>query len=330
MEQQKMVKRIVLVHGRATKPRKPEKLRLIKTALIHGLERVSSKAASKVKNGNINLDLAYYGDINNAIQWAHQQQPSKKIVTDFLTAWGFPFEKNGSYDKSLSELLSWPTSRQNRINYLELRARVDDLGFVDNILDVVSPIVDFTGLNDELINSWLPDVGYYFSYRIIGSMIRERLQKVLIPQLKKDYHVCLISHSLGTVVAYDVLWKISRMSEYTKLHQKKIDLFLTLGSPLGDPVIQKQLYDNNEPEDGRYPANIREWKNFSAKDDFISHDEKLADNFREMVDRRLVSRITDQFIYNFWVGDDGLNSHKLYGYLDNFKVAKVIANWIEN
>jgi hypothetical protein len=35
-------------------------------------------------------------------------------------------------------------------------------------------------------------------------------------------------------------------------------------------------------------------------------------------------------IYNFWVGSDGANPHKFYGYLDNPTVAKQIAGWILN
>jgi hypothetical protein len=159
-------------------------------------------------------------------------------------------------------------------------------------------------------------------------MIRDRLQRVLLPSIRNGEDICLISHSMGTIVAYDVLWKFSRMSEYSDIRDRKIRLFVTLGSPLGDPVVAKQLYDSNEPDDGRYPTNINVWHNFAAKDDFISRDEQLADNFAEMVWRKSVSKIVDRFIYTFWVGYDGLNPHKFYGYLDNYQFAKSIASWI--
>lgn len=215
-----------------------------------------------------------------------------------------------------------------KVGYKRLRRQVKDMGFVDNVLDVISPILNLTGLNDEVLNSFLPDMNAYFKYRMVGSMIRERLQFDLKKLLKDDVDICLISHSMGTIVAYDVLWKFSRMSEYVDIRDKKVQLFMTLGSPLGDPVVTKQLYDSNEPEDGKFPININVWKNFSAQDDFISRDEQLADNYFPMMKRKFVSKITDEFIHTFWVDKDELNPHKLYGYLDNHRVAKAIAAWI--
>lgn len=323
-----MTKRIVVVHGRSTKPRKEEKERLVTEALCHGLERVSGEAAGKVRSGEIGIDLIYYGDINNAILWASEQRPPKKFVADFLNSWNFPYEPDGRYDEPLHSLFSWKTANQNKSAYKRLRRQVRDQGFVDNILDVISPVLNLIGLNDEVLNSFLPDMNAYFKYRMVGSMIRESLQKKLKTLLQEDADVCLISHSMGTIVAYDVLWKFSRMSEYSDIRDKKVQLFMTLGSPLGDPVITKQLYDSNEPEDGKFPTNINVWKNFSAQDDFISRDEQLADNFSVMVKRKFVSRITDEFIYTFWVDKGELNPHKLYGYLDHNRVAKAIAGWI--
>ncbi len=320
-----MAKRIILIHGRATKPRPLEKLRLVRQALIHGLGRADPECAQRVENGDVPFDLVYYGDINNAVLWASEQHPRKVITADFLS-WPFPYEADGSYDQSMARLLA--EKHQTEQRYKTLRRQERDLGLVDNLLAVVSPLANLTGLNDELINSFLPDLGAYFKYNLIGSMIRQRLQQVLIPALQQGDDICLIAHSMGSAVAYDVLWKLSRMSEHQTLHGRKLSLFVTLGSPLGEPVVAKQLYDANRPDDGRYPANLLDWHNFAAKDDFISHDDRLADDFAPMLQRKMLRRIRDHFIYNLWVGDDGLNPHKLYGYLDNLQVCRLLADWM--
>jgi hypothetical protein len=327
-----MAKKIILIHGRSSKPRKEEKNRLVKESLLHGLKRVSQAAANKLEQGGIGFELAYYGDINNAILWAHGQRPKRDLVHNFLQAWQgqFPFEADNSYDQDLKRLFAIQTDKQSEKHYKELRAEVSDLSAVDNVLDVVSPIANLFGFNDELVNGFLPDLGAYFKYRFVGSLIRDRVQRILQSALRQTDDICLIAHGMGTIVGYDVLWKFSRMSEYSDLRDKKISRFVTLGSPLGDKVVSKQLYDVGEPEDGRFPANISVWQNFSAKDDFISRDEELRDNFEKMLDRGCVDKIVDNFIYTFWVGKDGLNPHKLYGYLDNKEVAKTIAEWIEN
>lgn len=57
---------IIAIHGRATKPSEMEKRRLVKTSILHGLDRVSGKKADKLRSGEVRLSLAYYGDINNA------------------------------------------------------------------------------------------------------------------------------------------------------------------------------------------------------------------------------------------------------------------------
>ncbi|RJG12632.1 hypothetical protein D3879_04935 [Pseudomonas cavernicola] len=322
------MKRLIFIHGRASKPRKEEKFRLLRESLLHGLHRVSKDAHMKVESGDLNIDLAYYGDINNALLWADKQRPSKKITPDFLSTWKFPFEADGSYDDSLNKLFLVKTSEQNKEHYQKLARSERDLNAIDNLADIISPIAQITGLNDELVNFLLPDMGAYFKHRLVGSLIRQRLQEVLVPALSHNEDICLVGHSMGTIVAYDVLWKLSRMSEYQSIHDRKVRLFVTLGSPLGDPAITKQLYDVNEPDDGKYPTNIDEWQNFSAQDDFICRDEELSDNFQKMKKRKFLRKIEDNFMYNFWVGDDGLNPHKLYGYLDNQQVAKTLANWV--
>jgi len=317
-----MAKRLILIHGRAEKPRKEIKEQLLRRVIEHGLKRIGAEF-----NPDIVFDLAYYGDVNNAILWAKEKK--KKLRTGFLD-WDFPYEEDlDAYDLSLEMLFR--VTEQNEKAYKELRSERKDLGAVDNLFDVASPVVNFFGLGDNVLNGVLADMGAYFKYRFVGSLIRERLQSILVPALENGDDICLVAHSMGTIVAYDVLWKISRMSEYKSLWGKKVNLFVTLGAPLGEKAIRQQLYDAHEPEDGVYPTSIRLWHNFSAMDDFVAHDEDLADNFEEMIYRNYVSDIVDHFIYTFYVGGGGtgnLNPHKFYGYLDNAEVARVLARWM--
>lgn len=99
----------------------------------------------------------------------------------------------------------------------------------------------------------------------------------------EDEDVALVSHSMGCMVSYDVLWKFSRMSEYKELWDKKIKLWMTLGNPLGEPAVLRNLYDSNEPQDGKYPKNIIHWININAKDDYVAHDGDVSDDFYFML-----------------------------------------------
>ena len=139
--------------------------------------------------------------------------------------------------------------------------------------------------------------------------------------------MAIVAHSMGCIASYDVLWKLSHMSEYRKYHDRAVSLWLTLGSPLGEPAVRESLYDASEPADGVYPRNVRRWVNIAAHDDFVAHDESVADDFREM--SALGCEIVDlPKIHTFWVGTDGMNPHKFYGYLDHPDVARQIAAWI--
>ena len=122
------------------------------------------------------------------------------------------------------------------------------------------------------------------------------------------------------------------MSEYRDVQEKsaRVNLWLTLGNPLGEPGVIDNLYDSNEREDGKYPKDIiNRWINISARDDFVAHDEKVSDDYRAMKQLGYVRELKDIVnIHNFWEGTQGSNPHKFYGYLDNPTVAREIAKWI--
>src|SRR5712692_10100626 len=228
-----MAKRIIVVHGRATKPRREEKERLVTQALIHGLNRVSAAAGKKIENQKIQVDLAYYGDVNNAFLWAETQHPRKKFDSKFLQ-WPYSYETDGSYDDSMRRLFSIETGDQNKKTYHALKRREKDKGAREEIADFISPIAELLRINKHIVNRFLPDLGAYFQYRAVGSIVRDRLQRLLVPAMQRGDDICLIAHSMGSIIAYDVLWKVSRMSEYREINDKKVNLFVTLGSPLGE------------------------------------------------------------------------------------------------
>lgn len=213
--------------------------------------------------------------------------------------------------------------------YKKLLKEEKDRRVVDNVASAVSGVLNLIGLSDNVIRAATPDMGAYLTTREVGSAVRARLQAPLGKALKSGGDVCLVSHSMGCIVSYDVLWKFSRMSEYAHLRGKEVTRWITLGNPLGEPGVRDNLYDASEREDGMYPANIiKHWVNFSAHDDFVAHDEDIADDFKKMKRRGLVGSIKDKRMYNFWAGDSGSNPHKFYGYLDHPDVATQIANWI--
>jgi len=221
-------------------------------ALTAGLERVDVPAADKFRTGEVAFTLAYYGDINNRIML--EAEPHRKDFMRDLD--GQRYEPDGSYDQDMATLVARPTERNTREEYRSLLDQYTDRQYWDELARIMSPIAFGSGLSERGAKKLLPDLAAYLTSRVVGSEIRDRLQRPLKQALLDGDEVCLVSHSMGCIVSYDVLWKFSRMSEYREVRDHKVSLWLTLGSPLGDAWVQDNLYDSDEPEDGKYPNNI--------------------------------------------------------------------------
>jgi hypothetical protein len=227
-------KLLLLIHGRATKPDEAEKERLVLRSLIAGLERVDKDAAAAVAGKQVEARLAYYGDVNNEIMVAVEPERKNQMMQDTQGRW---FEPPGSYDADLDRLLARPTPNHTADDYRELLAQERDRRYMDDAARVLSVLGSVFGFGKRLVISQTPDLAQYIMSRRVGSRIRTRLQALLQPALLEGRDVALVAHSMGCIVSYDVLWKFSHMSEYAAVRDRKVSLWLTLGSPLGEPVV---------------------------------------------------------------------------------------------
>jgi hypothetical protein len=166
---------------------------------------------------------------------------------------------------------------------------------------------------------------YFQNQNSIATDIRELLKQDLRPLLSSNQKILLIGHSLGSVIAYDTLWELAHVEGL----EGKVDLFLTLGSPLGMNYVQRRLMGNREKGIKKYPDNIRRWVNISSVGDITALDRTFRDDFSHMLEFGMIDSIEDhsEAIYNFFRNDEGLNVHRSYGYLVNPAVGYVISDW---
>ena len=134
--------------------------------------------------------------------------------------------------------------------------------------------------------------------------------------------ILLIRHSMGSVIAWDTLWQMSRESG----DDVRVDL-LTLGSPLGQRYIQSRLNGHADRGERRYPANIRRWVNVAAHGEMTAIDMAVGNDFAGMVAAGLIEDIRDIAVYNYYRQQGVLNVHSEYGYLVNAATATEISNW---
>jgi len=171
----------------------------------------------------------------------------------------------------------------------------------------------------------LSEVRRYFRNRDgAGEQIRAQVGQFLERAWANGERVMLIGHSFGSVIAYDTLWDISRMQG----RPGTVDLFLTMGSPLGLHFMRRRVKGANRSGVERFPSNIRRWLNVTAVGEAAALDRKFVECYRDMLELGLVESITDHMeLVNFFRGPDGLNVHKCYGYFASRDTGNFIAEW---
>ena len=304
---------LLLVHGRDFKPDRDVYMEISLSALRAGIER---DFPEKVEGFDVlQKHIAWYGD----------------LTAEILEASG------KSYDRDLDV-----GDRHNALTALrEIRARkrfgirqYDNLpgksAVPEFFAGLAVPLLESLGLAKSVIRWMAADVAAYFDPKSdYGDSVRSRLRAQLCELMDRGDRVMLISHGTGSIVAYDVLWELSRDPQFVERYKNsKIDLWLTLGSPLGDKGVRKRVRGAKEALADRYPANIISWHNVSAEDDYTCVDNTMADDFRPMLRQRVISTVNDYHVFNLAVRYGQSNPHSSVGYYIHPRVSKIIADWL--
>jgi thioesterase domain-containing protein len=149
----------------------------------------------------------------------------------------------------------------------------------------------------QLLQQLFPDADAYF-FTDKQQPIRERLRQALNAVVGP---VLVVGHSLGTVIAYDVLSEAASAAS-------AVPLLVTLGSPLGYTEIQDVV---TRPL--RLPPPVQLWANFADPLDLIALDTSLADEFQG------APRIIDALVDN-----PSPNNHAACGYLRASRVRSTV------
>lgn len=179
--------------------------------------------------------------------------------------------------------------------------RLDNL-FFEPLLSEFGVYRALNYLSKPLLRYWLTDVYRYFHDPAFALEIEKPLIRLL--QDYRYHSITLISHSLGTVIAYNVLQKLAAQRTTQDI---SIDRWITLGSPLGLTSVKAQLKRSLQGSLA-VPENVSAWHNYSDKRDIVCIDGDLADDFAK---NNSGVRVRDFQVVNAYPG----NPHKSYGYL---------------
>lgn len=169
-------------------------------------------------------------------------------------------------------------------------------GWVQGILSVLDRIEPVSARLVALVTA---DVAKYLT----SPAIRQKINDGVLKGVKPGQEAVIVSHSLGTVVAYQVL-----MSRPTQFPAIPVKLFVTLGSPLAITAVKSRIRPHT------FPQTIAAWYNAMDKDDVVSLyplSKKHFDTGGKIENHEEVDNWTD-------------NQHGIAGYLDDAKVARKI------
>lgn len=212
------------------------------------------------------------------------------------------------------------------------------LGMVGATVDFAKEHFEMNRFADWVLGKALKDLAFYYDKdRKISDrseppkMVNAR--QVLINDLKnallalQGEEIMLITHSMGTIIAYDALRDIGQeVPEFEVTH------FGTIGSPLGIPhvkakIIEERDYDGDGRKRVRTPSVVtKKWVNYADRKDPVALDVHLGDDYGP--NARGV-RVEDDLVSNGYRGPSGdPNHHKSYGYLRTPELSEHIKGFL--
>ena len=294
-----MKARIIFVPGLSPKPPADAYRAQLLRVLLAALERARPQAA---------VALAARPDAFVLVAWTHLFYAQARDVALDLPG--------------IERLLIQAPTAEDRREVASWTRRLDMLARV--VGDAVPPL---GRLANSAIRAQVADVTRYQRDDAgIGTEIRRLVREQLESAWAAHDRVLLIGHSLGSVICYDALWDLGR----ERRAERRVSLFVTLGSPLATHVIRRGLLSAGVRGADAYPRNIARWVNLAARGDTTALYPRLEPRFREMRELGLVDSIEDYVdLENCFRSATGVNAHEAYGYLFQRTLAEIVGDFIE-
>lgn len=298
---------IIGIHGLGNKP----PANILKEWWLKSIkEGLENREKSR---SNIQFELVYWADILN-----------KDPLDTNINEKDDPLHINEPYVEGTS------TKRDD-----DSSMRIKVLQYIEEQLDKIFLNNDFTinfkNVTDKIIHRYFTELDTYYgenSNPIIDNdfTAKESIQNRLASLLAKykNYEILLIAHSMGSIIAFDVLSNLS--------DQYSINTFVTIGSPLGLPVIGARIFTeqkllNSDLTKPVTPNSIsKNWHNMSDSLDKIALDHTLSDDFDA---NDIGIKAIDISVYNNYEINGEPNPHKSYGYLRTTELATTIDGFLK-
>jgi pimeloyl-ACP methyl ester carboxylesterase len=279
---------IIGVHGLNNKPEAAILEESWRTSIAEGLARHGGAGKAKVR-----FQLVYWADL----------------------MYGEPLDQGALLEPYVAAEGSGPLPRAGLSVRRVTAARVR--GGLGRALQKASRVRVGERVVSGTVKAKMPDLHLYRNDEQMQRAVQDRLVKRLRSARRWRRRVMLIAHSMGSIVAYDVLSNAGRA-----LKGLEISHFVTVGSPLGLAGL-KTVVEGSPC----VPECVARWSNFSdPKDPVASWDTSLSDNYQ--ANSRGVT-VSDHLVVNGYVSPAGKsNPHKVFGYLRTPEISELIAGFV--
>lgn len=189
--------------------------------------------------------------------------------------------------------------------------------------------VNYSFISNKLIHNYFKDLEAYYENGKISIkgqtfLARNKIRSRAIETLKKydGYDIFLIAHSMGSIIAFDVLT--------FNLSELKIKTFATIGSPLGIPFVRSKIAQEkkvilNDTHKLKTPKGVQKWCNFSDLEDDVAINYSLEKDFGGNENG---VKPVDFIVNNNYEIDNEKNPHKSFGYLRTPDFANILFEFI--
>jgi hypothetical protein len=289
-----MMRQLILIHGRAQEEKDGA---AIKKEWIRAWTQGLAKSGLANPLSDADVHFPYYGDtLAQMVAGKSEAEAARVIVKGPAPATG--------EQQVMREMLIEIALREG-ISEADIRAELSpdviargpqNWGWVQGIftaLDRIRPI------STRLVALITADVAKYLT----DAGIHQAINNGVVKAVRPGQEAVVVSHSLGTVVAYNVL--MSRPSAFPAV---RVPLFVTLGSPLAINAIKSRLRPHT------FPKPVGAWYNAMDPDDIVSLYPLTPRHFDTG------GRIENHDKVKNWTD----NQHSIAGYLDDEQVAKRI------
>ncbi|MFQ5603462.1 MAG: alpha/beta hydrolase [bacterium] len=308
-----MDKIIIGIHGLANKPPQNTLANWWKQAIAEGLQ----------KNGGMSTpDFEYKMVFWADVLYKYQQHDDALFSFDAL------YNSQPYTEADAGALKEYRTGLFDKL-------KAGALDVIGDTVDYLKLHYDMEGFADWVLGKVMKDLAFYYDdHRQIANRAGEPelARKVLRDELKnaireeQGKEILLLAHSMGTIIAYDSLRDLGQSDP-----DLKIPYFVTFGSPLGLPHVKSKIIKERDYDpDVRTPSIVTQsWVNYADKDDKVSFDVHLRDDYGE---NRLGVRVQDDLVANDYhaPGPNGkTNPHKSYGYLRTPELSNHIKHFLD-